>query len=115
MTDHTQELFARIEQFVSESRAMLAQGTLVDAQGLDEQVYSLCRAVLQLSQQERVAHAERMQELLHGLQALGEDMVAQRDALAGEISQLQAQKKAHKAYKVADASDRYGKREEGEE
>ncbi|NBO19825.1 MAG: flagellar protein FliT [Proteobacteria bacterium] len=111
MTDaHTEALFARIETFVAESRTMLEQGTLLDASGLDEQVRDLCRAVLQLSQPQRVAHAERMQQLLGQLSALAEDMMAQRDMLAGEIQQLQHQKKAHKAYKVVDASDAYGKK-----
>ena len=115
MTDQTEALFTRIEQFIKQSRAMLAEGGDVDATGLDEQVQHLCRTVLQLSQQERVAHADRMQELLQGLHDLGEDMVTQRDALKSELQQLNQQKKAQKAYKVVDASDRYGKRDEQEE
>jgi Skp family chaperone for outer membrane proteins len=75
----------------------------------------LCEAVLKLSQADRIAHAERMQALLTDLQDLGDAMVRSRDGLSDQIRQLNQQKKAATAYKVADSRDDYGKRktEEG--
>lgn len=103
-------LFSTIESFVSESQRLLEEGTLVDATGLDDHVRSLCEAVMALSQEQRLIHAERMQELLLQLNQLGAAMVAQRDALAEELRGLQQKKKAHQAYKSADAVDhRFGR------
>lgn len=111
----TEELFSGIEAFISESRRIMDEGNLVDTTGLDEQVKTLCEAVLQLSQAERVAHADRMQALLQQLNTLGQEMIAQRDELAAELRGLQSHKKANRAYKIVDASDAYGRRDDSED
>ncbi len=111
----TEALFDEIEQFISDSRTLLDAGAMMEMQGLEDQVRSLCETVLSLSQQERLAASVRMQKLLNELKTLGEDMVATRDQLADQIRSLSSQKKAAKAYKVADASDAYGKRDGDED
>jgi len=106
----TETLFNDIEHFVSQSRAMLASGAMMEMHGLDAQVRSLCELVIQLSQEERIAASTRMQHLLGELKSLGESMVETRDQLAEEIRQLSHSKKAAHAYKIADSRDDYGKR-----
>ncbi len=110
-----EDLFNEIEQFIVESKAMLASGAMLEMYGLDDQVRSLCETVLQLSQEDRLACSERMQVLLAELKTLGEAMVANRDQLAEEIRGLSQQKKAVHAYKVADSRDDFGKRDGDEE
>lgn len=110
----TQILFDDIERFITESRALLKAGEMLEMQGLDEQVRTLCQTVLQLSQEERVAAADRMQHVLAELKALGESMTETRDNLAEEIRGLSTQKKAATAYKIADSRDDFGKRKEEE-
>lgn len=112
MTESAEALFERIENFLSESKKLLEEGTYVDAAGLDEQVRQLCETVLSLSQQQRIAHADRMQDLLKSLSGLGESMMRQRDAMAEQLRGTHQQKKAHHAYKIVDASDNYGNRDE---
>ena len=111
----TEILFSEISQFIAESRSLLDSGALMEMHGLDEQVRVLCEAVLQLSQEERVAASVPMQKLLTDLKKLGEDMVISRDKLADEVRQLSSQKKAAHAYKIVDASDSFGKRDDDEE
>jgi hypothetical protein len=78
----TEKLFNDIASFIDQSRSLLQQGALAELAGLDEQVRILCDAVLQLSQDERVRYADKLQELLGGLKSLGDEMVASRDKLA---------------------------------
>lgn len=110
----TQNLLTEINRFITESRQLLDSGALMELQGMDDQVRELCERVLELPDEERFAAAEPMQQLLEDLKDLGDAMVRQRDQLAGEISSLTTQKKAATAYKIADASDSYGKRNEEE-
>lgn len=108
-------LFDGIEQFVADTRRMLEAGAMLNMQGLDDQVRSLCEAVLQLSQEERLLHADRMQQLLADLRVLGDAMVESRDRMADAMRQLSRQKQAVTAYKIADARDDFGRRDrEGE-
>lgn len=107
-----EQLFDEIERFIEESHAILESGAMMELAGLDDQVRSLCDAVLQLSQGERVTYADRLQKLLGDLKSLGDAMVVQRDQLADELRNVSQQKKAHKAYRVVDASDDYGNRDD---
>jgi len=100
----TEKLFDGIAQFVADSRMLLEQNRLLELRGLDDQVKLLCEAVLVLSQDERMRHAEQLQQLLADLQALGESLVARRDKLAEEMSQIANHKKANMAYRVVEAS-----------
>lgn len=115
MRKSPETLFTEIEQFIQESRTMLESGALLEMNGLDDQVRSLCETVLQLSQEERIAASERMQHLLKELKALGEAMVEGRDRLADDIRQLGNQKKAAHAYKIADSRDGYGTKSDEDE
>lgn len=108
----TDSLFREIEHFISESRKLLQSGDYLEMSGLDDQVRSLCETVLLLSQEERIAYADRLQKLLADLKALGDAMVVQRDQLADEIRSVSHHKKASKAYKIVDASDDYGSRDD---
>jgi hypothetical protein len=108
----TEMLFREIETFITDSSALLDAGDYLELSGLDSQVRTLCEAVLQLSQEERIAYADRLQQLLADLKILGDRMVHQRDQLAEEIRGLSQHKKASKAYKIVDASDDYGSRDD---
>jgi len=107
-----QTLFDGIMQFIAESRELLESGAVMELAGLDDQVRSLCDAVLQLSQEERVLYADRLQHVLADLQILGEAMVTQRDLVAEEIRSISHHKKAASAYRVAEASDGYKNEED---
>ncbi len=100
-----ENLFNDIEKFVGDSRAMLKQGTLVELSGLENRILILCEEVAILSQDERLHYAPRLQQLMADLTALGEEITAQRDAVAEEIRQLPGHKKAHAAYRVIEATD----------
>lgn len=105
------KLFEQIERFIAESTQLLQEGAIIELSGLDDHVRALCEAVLQLSQQERVEYADKLQSLLGDLNALGETLVAQRDQIGREISGLARHKKANTAYTVVEASDRNNKEE----
>ena len=110
-SDKAQALFKEIEGFVAESRSLLQQGALMELAGLDDHVRSLCEEVLALSQEERLRYAGELQTLFDALKGLGEDMAAQRDAMAGDIRNLSTHRKASVAYRVADPADK-GRKEE---
>ena len=71
----------------------------------------LCEAVLQLSQDERIIYADRLQILLGGLKELGESIVVQRDKLAD----LPPFKKADSAYRAFGAASGDNDNEEEDE
>jgi hypothetical protein len=96
-----EKLFNDISQFVSESRALLEQGAMMELAGLDERVKTLCDAVLQLSQSDRLVYAEQLQQLLAELKSLGEAMTTQRDAMADAIKDISSHRKASVAYRTA--------------
>ncbi len=107
-----EQLFDEIGQFVKESHALLESGAIMELTGLDERVRTLCDQVLQLTQEERLMYADRLQELLEKLNGLGQALVSERDKLGEEASQLTQHKKAHVAYRTADARDNYGDKDE---
>ena len=103
----TEALFDKIAAFIAESRELLEAGKMLELAGLDDHVHSLCEAVLQLSQDERLQYAGRLQHLLGELKTLGESMVEKRDAMAEEIRHMSHHKKASTAYRIVEASDAY--------
>lgn len=107
-----EKLFDDIAQFIAESHALLDAGAMMELSGLDEQVRTLCDAVLTLSQDERVIYADRLQQLLGDLKALGDALVESRDKIAEELRGVADHKKANKAYRIVDASDDYGNRDD---
>ncbi|MDE3060120.1 MAG: hypothetical protein KGJ06_03840 [Pseudomonadota bacterium] len=96
-------LLEDIEQFIGESRALLQQGAMMELAGLDVQVESLCEAALRLSGEDRKRYADRLQSLLEELTKLGEEMAASRDAVSAELRDINRHRKAHTAYRMADA------------
>lgn len=110
MTNTTPELlFEQIEKFIAESRHLLAEGSLVELDGLDNQVRHMCQVVLELTQEERVKHADRMQQLLWSLGDLGEAMSHYREAMAEEIRHLSQHRRANVAYQTVENIDNYKK------
>jgi hypothetical protein len=105
-----EKLFNDISKFVSDSRALLQQGTVMELSGLENRILLLCEEVLVLSQEERLIYAKRLQQLMADLAALGEEITAQRDAVAKEIQQLPGHKKANKAYRKPEADDKEDKK-----
>lgn len=95
-------LFDEIAGFIDESRKLLAQGAMMELAGMDDQVKKLCEEVTQLSKDDREKYAGRMQELLKGLQALGEEMTSKRDELAKDMRSLTDHQKANVAYRTAE-------------
>lgn len=114
MSAPAEKLFDDIAQFISDSRSLLEQGALMELAGLDDQVRTLCEMVLDLSQDDRLRYADRLQYLLGELKALGETMAAQKEQIAKELSNISSHKKATVAYKVVDASDDFGNRDDDE-
>jgi hypothetical protein len=111
----TEALFDGIAQFIAESRALLDANKMLELSGLDDHVQSLCDAVLQLSQEDRLKYADRLQFLLGDLKALGDNMVEKREVLAEEMRHVSHHKKASTAYRVVEASDGYISDDEGAE
>jgi len=111
MTSKPEVLFKEIETFISDSRALLQSGAIVELSGLDERVRIMCEAVLELSQSDRLEHADRLQQLLWGLGDLGETMGHYRDAMAEEIRHLSHHQKANVAYRTTENIDNYKKDE----
>lgn len=97
-----QDLFEDVENFIKDSRNLIANGSAVEMAGLDKQVQNLCSHILGLSQDDRVRYSDLLQNLLVELQSLSVDLTAQREALAHEIRYLSSHKKANVAYKTAD-------------
>lgn len=102
----TEKLFNDIAQFVSESRALLKEGVMMDMKGLDKRVMALCEQALMMPPEVREQYADKLQGLLNDLTILSKDLEARRDALAGEIRGVAEHKKAHTAYSIVEASDK---------
>ena len=103
-------LFAELEEYVASSRAQVEAGADVDLAGLDANIEKLCNLVLSMSPDDQQLYAPRLEDLLHGLNALGLALKAQHD-----ITQLPMHRNASVAYKTADSRDNFGRREEGEQ
>ncbi|MGE0755151.1 MAG: hypothetical protein AB7L92_08345 [Alphaproteobacteria bacterium] len=110
--NNPEKLFDDVRQFIADSRAIIARGDMLQLDGLDSEVQRLCEAVLQLSQDERLKYAGTLQELLYSLNALGEELSRQRDVVAAQIHDLSDHRRANVAYKKADATDDFGKKDD---
>ena len=106
MNQPPEALFKEIEDFINDSRMLLYSGAVVELEGLDDRVQHMCETVLKLSQAERLAHADRLQQLLWSLTDLGEAMGHYRDAMAEEIRHLSSHKKANVAYRTSESLDK---------
>ena len=99
--------FAEMEHFIGECRKMVDEGQEPDMQGLDNKTGTLCEMILALSQDERVLHERRLQELLASLNTLGNEM-----RIKEGIKEIPQHRNASVAYKTADSRDNFGKRDE---
>ena len=106
---NVQDLFRDIEEYISQSMEFLAQGQIMELNGLDQQVHRLCQEVVQLSDEERERHAERMQVMVASLSTLAEALQKQKDVIGAELNQSHVARKASIAYKQADSRDNFGK------
>ena len=109
-----QTLFEEISSFVEHSNVILERGDILELAGLDLQVEKLCLEVLNLSQEQRLLYADRLQKLLADLTVLGASMSASQSEIAAEITHLNSHQKANIAYKTADATDGFGPKIEEE-
>ncbi|MFW0777048.1 MAG: hypothetical protein ACN2B6_04950 [Rickettsiales bacterium] len=107
----TEALFNDISKFISDSRELLKRGAVMELSGLDDNVKELCEEVMRLSQDDRLQHADRLQELFAELKLLGEELSSQRDSLADDIRGASDHKKATAAYRSAPAGDGSGSKE----
>ena len=106
MTTRSPEvIFNEITQFISDSRVLLESGAFVQLAGLDDHVKMLCEALVGLSQDERLQHADRLQQLLWSLNDLEGTMVHYRDAMAEQIRGLNTHQKANVAYRTVESID----------
>ncbi len=106
-------LFDEITRFVDNSKTLLESGAFVQLAGLDDQVRKLCESLILLSQEQRLKHADRLQQLLWSLSNLEETMMQYRDAIAEQVRGLSGHQKANVAYRTAEAIDNF-KRDEDE-
>ena len=81
-----EKVFNAISQYVAHSKAQLEAGQVVDLSDLDTYVQTLCEVILELSQEERLRYADRLQKLLGDVSALGETLMQKRDELGVEIN-----------------------------
>lgn len=107
-----EKLFEDVAAFISESRAQLQKGVLLEMKNLDGEVKSLCEAILQLTPEQGKQYESKLQELFSSLTELGNELQQQRDAVAEEIRGLASHRKAHVAYSAADATDAFGKKKD---
>ena len=105
-------LFDEIDYFITESNTLLDAGSYVELAGLDDNVRNLCEALISLSQEERIAHADRLQKLLWSLNDLEKAMMQRRDDLASQIRGLNNHQKANVAYRTAESSDAFKRDDE---
>jgi hypothetical protein len=104
-------LFEGISSFIKESHDLVNRGAVMELAGLDENVRRLCEQVLNMTQDDRIRYADKLQQLLGELRQLGEILVQQRDAVSSEFSGATQHRKASVAYNTADATDGYGKKD----
>ena len=105
-------LFDKVTQFVNESHALLAAGAFIELAGLDDHVRTLCEALIQLSQAERIQHAQRIQQLLLSISELEKSMMQCRDKMAVEMRGLSTHQKANVAYRTVESIDAYKRDDE---
>ncbi len=105
------KIFEEVSDLITESRAMLLSGEMIELAGLDERVNNLCEAILALTEEERTLYADKLQYLMVELQTLGDTLKAGKDKLGEEILDIPSHRKATVAYLTVDASD--GKKKDG--
>lgn len=97
------QMLSEIEDFVKTNAALVEKGKFVELRGLDSQVEKLCHAVANLTREQAVAYADRLQALHTALTQLGEELTAERDSLRGKIENLSNFRKASVAYATSSA------------
>lgn len=102
--------FAEMEQYISDSRAAVAEGKEFELTALDEKIGRLCDMVLALSPEEQSLYEGRLEELLGGLNALGLELKSQHE----DTKNIPMHRQANVAYRTADSRDNFGIRDEDE-
>ena len=108
----TEELFTEISDFIEKNHTLLRSGAFIELAGFDNYVRELCESLVMLSQEERVQHAQRLQQLLYSLSELEETMMQYRDALSHEIRGLNEHQKANVAYRTVESIDKFKREDE---
>ena len=96
-----------IEQ-VAHGQQKLSEGFVIDLSGMEREVEELCKAVLELSVQERENYAAGLEQLYQSLSQFGDDLTRARDEIRKQIQTISSHRKANVAYKTADSRDDFG-------
>lgn len=84
---------------ISAARMLLAQGSVIDLNGLEEHVDTACRSVADLPLPERVTMKPRLVSLIESLNRLTDDMTVQHKELSDALQGLGQRRQALGAYK----------------
>ena len=103
--------FSEMENYIAESRKVVAQSRELDMRGLDEKIEALCNMILELDKDGQAQYEDRLRNLLGNLNELGNEMRAQVEGIK-DIPQHRA---ASVAYKTADSRDNFGHRPKTDE
>jgi hypothetical protein len=85
MTDKAEDASAvakrlkSIVDYVRECQVRVGKGEIMDLQGLDKNVISICDAIATLPEQDGQALESQMSQLIEGLEALGHMIKEQQD------------------------------------
>ena len=94
-------LINKIRAFMEDCRKLLEEGNEVSVVGLDDQVKELCDVLNAMPVREGDKFEPKLQTLIDELDALGNALMAQRDAIRAELAGLNQQQKAATAYQKA--------------
>jgi hypothetical protein len=107
MTAEADELRARLLEtanLVGTARNLIAEGGVVDLQGLDDRVASICAALPKLPPDEREALKPALIALMDGLGGLADTVKAQHALLADKLSTVSQGSRAAGAYGAGSAT-----------
>lgn len=100
-----EKLFEDLRAFMKEKLALLADDPTTSLAGLDSNIQALCDAIMTLPVAESRKYAAELDKLQEQLSHLSAFLTAEKDAVRGQLENMSTQKKAHSAYKTADAMD----------
>lgn len=86
---------------LNECRENLRHGN-VDVSGVESSVRAYCASVAALPMEEGMQHKEDLNALMDLVTLLGEELVAARDSVQGELGRLEQVRKANVAYQISD-------------
>ncbi len=92
-------LLTQITSYIDESRALLAQGSVLELNGLDQRIAKLCDQANMLTGDDRSRYADKLEKLFAELSELGEALAEHRDNVATEMKASGSHQKAASAYR----------------